>query len=90
MRVARQAIVSGRVQGVFYRATSVERARALALAGWVRNSLDGGVEAEFEGPDDAVDAIVGWCREGPPSAVVEMVEVAERPVLGERGFRVVR
>lgn len=81
---------TGRVQGVFYRATCVERARALGLVGWVRNTLDGDVEAEFEGADDAVDAIVGWCREGPPHAVVEALEVEERDVLGERAFRVTR
>jgi acylphosphatase len=83
-------LVTGRVQGVFYRATCVERARALGLAGWVRNTIDGGVEAEFEGADDAVDALLAWCREGPPYAVVDTVEVVERPVLGEQGFRVAR
>ena len=82
--------VTGRVQGVFYRATCVERARALGLAGWVRNALDGDVEAEFEGTDDAVNAIVGWCREGPPHAVVDALEVEECAVLGEREFRVTR
>jgi acylphosphatase len=83
-------LVTGRVQGVFFRATCVERARALGLAGWVRNTLDDGVEAEFEGADDAVEAIVAWCREGPPYAVVDTLEVIERPVLGEQGFRVAR
>jgi acylphosphatase len=83
-------LVTGRVQGVFYRATCVERARALGLAGWIRNTLDGGVEAEFEGAGDAVDAVVAWCREGPVYAVVDVVEVTERPVLGEQGFRVAR
>jgi acylphosphatase len=82
--------VSGRVQGVFYRATCVERARSLGLAGWVRNALDGRVEAEFEGPTEAVDAMVAWCREGPPFAVVEDVAVTERSPSGERGFRATR
>ena len=83
-------VVTGAVQGVFYRATCVERARALGLAGWVRNTLDGAVEAEFEGSEEAVDSIVAWCREGPPHARVRAVDVAERRVLGERGFRVGR
>ena len=78
------------MQGVFYRATCVERARGLGLAGWIRNTLDDAVEAEFEGEDEAVDAIVDWCRRGPPHATVETVEVSDRPVLGERGFRVIR
>ena len=68
----------GRVQGVFFRASCVERARALGLGGWVRNTLDGGVEAEFEGESDAVDAIVAWCAEGPPFARVER----DRPAAG--------
>jgi acylphosphatase len=83
-------MVSGRVQGVFYRVTCAERARALGLAGWVRNASDGRVEAVFEGPDDAVEAIVAWCREGSPSARVVAVDVAEEAVEGEEGFRVTR
>jgi len=83
-------LVTGRVQGVFYRASCVERARALGVGGWVRNTLDGNVEAEFEGTDDAIDAIVAWCREGPSYAVVDGVQVAERLPLGERDFRVAR
>ena len=80
--------VSGRVQGVFYRSGCAERARALGLAGWVRNTLDGRVEAEFEGEDAAVEAILGWCREGPPRARVAGIEVADEPPTGEAGFRV--
>jgi acylphosphatase len=54
--------VSGRVQGVFYRATCAERARELGLGGWIRNSAGGGVEAEFEGDEQDVETIVAWCR----------------------------
>lgn len=82
-------IVSGRVQGVFYRATCIERARALRLGGWVRNLVDGRVEAAFEGPSQDVDAIVAWCREGPPRARVTEMTVEEEPALGEDLFRVV-
>jgi acylphosphatase len=82
-------IVSGRVQGVFYRATCIERARALRLGGWVRNLVDGRVEAAFEGPPEDVDAIVAWCREGPPRARVTEVTLEEEPALGEDLFRVV-
>ncbi len=79
-------IVSGRVQGVFFRASCVERARALGLDGWVRNTPDGRVEAEFEGQDSAVEAAVAWSREGPPGARVTGVEVTESPIVGEQGF----
>lgn len=81
-------LVSGRVQGVFYRSTCAEVARKLGLLGWVRNRPDGRVEAVFQGPSDVVERMLAWCREGPPLAVVtsvEMTEEAERP---EPGFRV--
>lgn len=82
--------ISGRVQGVFFRATCAERARALGLRGWVRNAADGRVEAAFEGPRDAVEAILAWCRHGPPGAGVEAVEVHDEPPTGEAAFRVTR
>ena len=81
-------IVSGRVQGVFYRATCIERARTLRLGGWVRNLVDGRVEAAFEGPPDDVGAMVGWCREGPSRARIDAISVEEEPPLGEDAFRV--
>ncbi|HVF08092.1 MAG TPA: acylphosphatase [Actinomycetota bacterium] len=83
-------VARGRVQGVFYRASCAERARALGLAGWIRNTADGEVEAEFEGPPEVVAAMVSWCSVGPPHAVVEHVEVEEAPPTGETGFRIVR
>lgn len=81
-------VVTGRVQGVFYRATCAERARALGLAGWVRNASDGRVEAAFEGPADAVEAMLGWCREGPSHARVVAVDAREETPTGEVGFRI--
>ena len=81
-------IVSGRVQGVFYRATCIERARDLRLGGWVRNLGDGRVETAFEGPAAEVDAMVAWCREGPPRARVDAITVEEETPLGEVDFRV--
>jgi len=81
-------VVSGRVQGVFFRAGCAERARALGLAGWVRNVPGGRVEATFEGAADAVATAVSWCRVGPPHADVRDVEVTEEPPIGEEGFRV--
>jgi acylphosphatase len=83
-----RVLVSGRVQGVFYRATCAARARELGVRGWVRNLPDGRVEAAFEGEDAAVDAMVAWCREGPTYARVEHVEVIPEEPLGEAGFRI--
>ncbi len=77
--------VSGRVQGVFYRATTAERARELELAGYARNLADGRVEVIAEGRPDAVAALIAFCREGPRLARVEAVEVAELEPTGEGG-----
>ena len=82
--------VRGKVQGVFFRASCVERARSLGLGGWVRNTLDGHVEAEFEGDPQAVATILEWCSEGPAFAVVDQVDVREASPTGERDFRVAR
>ena len=80
--------IEGRVQGVFFRAACVELARELHLAGWIRNTLDGRVEAEFEGESAAVEAMLAWCREGPPHARVDSVDVGDEPRTGETEFRV--
>jgi acylphosphatase len=80
--------VSGRVQGVFYRATCARLAREKGLAGSVRNRPDGGVEAVFEGPPDAVEDMVAWCRQGPELARVDEMEVRDEEPRGEGGFRV--
>lgn len=80
--------VSGRVQGVFFRATCAARARRRGLGGSVRNRPDGRVEAVFEGPDGAVDAMVDWCRRGPDLAEVTSVEVVPEEPRGEAEFRV--
>lgn len=78
------ARISGRVQGVWYRGWTVERATALGLNGWVRNRADGTVEALFAGPPATVDAMLAACREGPPAAMVSDVrtEPAEDPGAG--------
>jgi acylphosphatase len=77
-----RAIVSGRVQGVSYRASTAMVARRLGLAGWVRNLDDGSVELEAEGPDEAVAKLVQWCHQGPPAARVTSVVVEERTAMG--------
>lgn len=70
----RQVIVTGRVQGVGYRAWVDHRARAHGLEGWVRNRRDGSVEALFSGPADVVSEMVAQCRRGPSSSRVESVQ----------------
>jgi acylphosphatase len=80
--------ISGRVQGVFFRATCVELARDLGLAGSVRNLSDGRLSATFEGADDAVDRMLAWCREGPPMARVDALEIEDVPASDATGFRV--
>ncbi len=68
-------LVSGIVQGVFFRQSTVDEARRLGVAGWVRNLPDGRVEVEAEGERAALDALVRFCRRGPPAAQVDGVEV---------------
>lgn len=81
--------ISGRVQGVFFRAETLRTALRLGLAGWVRNREDGSVEALFEGEDESVDQMLAWCRQGPPHARVDRVDMAEEPWSGDlKGFRV--
>jgi acylphosphatase len=86
-----EVVVTGRVQGVFYRASAAERAVELGLAGWVRNREDGAVELGAEGAEPAVAKLLAWCREGPPAARVEDVRVVRSAALGDlRGFLVRR
>jgi len=80
--------VSGKVQGVYYRATTRDRAIEKGVDGWVRNLDDGRVEAVFEGDPDAVDEMVEFCYEGSSMAKVSTVEVSEKPPDGLDGFEV--
>jgi acylphosphatase len=82
-----RAIVTGRVQGVAYRASTVYEAREHGLTGWVRNLPDGSVELEAQGDAAEVDALLAWCAHGPPAARVTGVNVEERDAIaGEHGF----
>ena len=88
-RSAVHLVIVGRVQGVAFRARAVGEAHRLGLSGWVRNRMDGTVEARAEGPPEAVDAFVAWCRHGPPAASVEEVQVTRVSAHGlDRGFQV--
>jgi acylphosphatase len=85
-RIRRRVVVHGRVQGVFFRDSTRQRARARGVDGWVRNRPDGSVEAAFEGPPEAVDALVHFSETGPRGARVSHVEVFEEPIEGLQGF----
>jgi len=84
----KRVVVHGRVQGVFFRDSTRQRAQAAGVAGWVANRPDGSVEAVLEGESEAVDRVVGFMREGPRGAEVERVEVNEEEPEGLRGFEV--
>ena len=88
MTVRRHVYVRGRVQGVFFRDSCRREASAAGVAGWVRNLPDGRVEAVFEGPEDGVQRMVGWTRDGPSRADVDGVDVNDEPPEGLTGFRV--
>jgi acylphosphatase len=85
--IRRHLTVSGRVQGVFYRDTLRRKATEDGVNGWARNTRDG-LEAVLEGPREAVERLVQWCRDGPPHAVVIHVQVDEEAPAGESDFRV--
>ncbi len=80
--------VSGRVQGVFYRAGARDTASSLGLSGWVRNLPDGAVELFVEGDEVRVREMIAWCRRGPPAAAVEDVRVEWTDPRREAGFRI--
>lgn len=83
-------VVRGRVQGVFFRQSTLERARELGLAGWVRNREDGCVEGLACGAPEALACLRAWLRRGPPAARVEDVEWSEAPAVTAGGGFVVR
>ncbi len=82
-KVRGRVIISGFVQGVFFRAHTHERALGLGIKGWVRNRPDGTVEAVFEGERDKVEEIIGWCNKGPSGARVNGVSVEWERCTGE-------
>jgi acylphosphatase len=87
MVVRRRVVVSGRVQGVWFRDSCAREASSLRLGGSVRNLPDGRVEAVFEGETESVDRMVAWCHHGPSRAVVTGVEVVSETPKGEVSFR---
>ncbi|WP_392534121.1 acylphosphatase [Nostoc sp. C117] len=88
--VRAHVFISGRVQGVGYRYSTVDTASQLGLTGWVRNLPDSRVEAVFEGAREVVDEMVRWCHSGPPAAVVQEVLVQYEEPEGLQRFQVKR
>ena len=84
----KRVVAHGRVQGVFFRDSTRQRADSAGVAGWVANRPDGAVEAVFEGEDEAVERLVAWMGDGPRGAAVERTEVNEEEPEGLRGFDV--
>jgi len=86
--IARHVVVSGRVQGVGFRYLLEREAAATGVAGWVRNTAEGTVEAALEGASSAVEDVLGWIRRGPRGAVVVSVDVTEVAPQGLLGFAI--
>ncbi len=80
--------IYGHIQGVFFRANIKELALRLKINGWVRNTLDGAVEAVFEGDDKDIEKMLSYCNKGPVGSKVEKVNVKEEEVKYEKGFEV--
>jgi acylphosphatase len=88
-KIRARAVISGRVQGVFFRVETKRAADRIGVYGWVRNRRDGTVEAVFEGDKDRVDAVLEWCKEGPPHAHVVDLDVSWNDYKGEfQGFEI--
>ncbi len=87
-RIGRRVVVHGRVQGVFYRASTRREAQDAGVAGWVRNAEDGTVHAHVEGAPEAVERMLAWMRRGPRHAQVDRVEVQVADPEGHAGFAV--
>ena len=88
LRARKRVVVHGRVQGVWFRASTQDEARLARVSGWVCNRPDGSVEAVFEGAHDAVERMLRYVRRGPRGARVERVEVFEEAPRGEQDFAV--
>ena len=82
----KKLLIHGRVQGVYYRGWTVETARALGLRGWVRNRRDGNVEMLLAGDESVVNRMIERCRDGPPAARVDRIDIEESTDAAPAGF----
>jgi acylphosphatase len=83
MNIQVHVVISGKVQGVWFRASTKKKADELGLTGWVKNMTDGNVEAVFEGDSSKIDEIIAWCWIGPPLARVSDVKITRRDASGK-------
>lgn len=81
--IRKHVFFEGKVQGVFFRANTRDKAREVGIEGWVKNLRDGRVEAVFEGPEEKVDRVIGWCKNNQPHARVDDVEIEVEEASGE-------
>jgi acylphosphatase len=86
MKIRAHVVISGRVQGVFFRARITEKATEHHVTGWARNTSDGRLEAVFEGEQEDVNEIVEFCRRGPPAARVTSIEIVKGAYTGEFAY----
>lgn len=86
--IAIRILVTGRVQGVFFRATTKEKADRLGITGWVRNTEDGNVEIHAEGSPEVLKQFQVWCRKGPPAARIDQVQSMDVPEEGFEAFEI--
>lgn len=83
-------LISGKVQGVFYRSSAQDVAAELSLTGWIRNTEEGCVEATVTGEEMAIHRFIEWCKKGPSRAVVENVAITPKPDQGFNDFKIIR
>jgi acylphosphatase len=82
-------LISGRVQGVWYRASTKQKAEELGITGWVRNTKDGNVEATFEGEEEKIDEMINWCYKGPSLAKVSNIDIKNnQEIIGFDEFKI--
>ena len=87
MKTRARLLITGKVQGVFFRSSTMAKAKLYGLSGWVRNLPEGGVEAVAEGQREDIEKFIEFCKEGPPGSSVENVEVSwEMPTHKHKGF----
>ncbi len=83
-------IITGKVQGVFFRASTKEQADAIGIKGWVKNTRDGNVEIMASGDKKIIDQFISWCRKGPKAAIVADVKISEREDSQFSGFSIIK
>lgn len=83
-------LISGKVQGVFYRASAREEAEKLSINGWVKNTRDGKVEVIASGSSESLSTFTEWCKKGPDGAHVTHVEISDSQEKTDKGFKIVR